>query len=151
MTNPSSNTPPEPKINPLTRLMRWIRRPSTIVFGATSLTICGVGYVGSQLWLYQNLPSLIETELGKILQREVRVGAVESLSLTAIHIGPTSIPPTPTDSDTVSLESIQVNWDSLPLITGQPLPIDSRAVVNGGASPRTASTNDFTILKSPPP
>jgi len=103
--------------------MRWIRRPSTIVFGATSLTICGVGYVGSQLWLYQNLPSLIETELGKLLQREVRVGAVESLSLTAIHIGPTSIPPTPTDSDTVSLESIQVNWDSLPLITGQPLPI----------------------------
>jgi|GEM_PF-899481 len=121
MTNPSSNSPPEPNINPLTRLIRWLRRPSTVVFGVTSLTIGGVGYVGVQVWLYQNLPSLLETELSKLLQREVKVGEVESFSLGAIQLGPSSIPSTPTDSDTVSVESIKVNWNPLPLITGKPL------------------------------
>ncbi|NES22766.1 MAG: DUF748 domain-containing protein, partial [Symploca sp. SIO3E6] len=148
MTNPSSNTPPEPNINPLTRLIRWMRRPSTIVFGATSLTIGGVGYIGAQLWLYQNLPSLIETELGKLLQREVRVGEVESLSLSAIHIGPTSIPPTSTDSDTVSLESIKVNWDTLPLITGQPLPIKV-TLVGVDASVDEAEQGKWVNFKPP--
>ena len=125
MTNSSSNTPPEPSpesdINALGRLMRWLRRPSTIAFGIAGLTIGGVGYVGVQLWLYQNLPTLIETELSKLLQREVRVGEVERLSLTSINLGSTSIPPTPTDPDTVSLESIKVDWNPLPLIAGHPL------------------------------
>ncbi|NEP56176.1 MAG: hypothetical protein F6K31_04005 [Symploca sp. SIO2G7] len=148
MTNPSSNTPPEPNINPLTRLMRWMRRPSTIVFGVTSLTIGGVGYIGVQLWLYQNLPSLVETELGKLLQREVKVGAVESLSLTSIQIGATSIPPTPTDSDTVSLESIQVNWNPLPLIAGNPLPVKV-TLVGVDASVDEAEQGKWVYLEPP--
>ncbi|NET61803.1 MAG: DUF748 domain-containing protein, partial [Symploca sp. SIO2E6] len=123
MTNPSPNTPPEPNTNPLTRLLRWLRRPSTMVFGVASLTIGGAGYVGGRVWLYQNLPSLLETELGKILQREVKVGAVEGLSLTGLNLDSVSVPPTPTDADTVVIESIKVNWNPLPLIAGGSLPV----------------------------
>ncbi|NEP09289.1 MAG: hypothetical protein F6K14_03410 [Symploca sp. SIO2C1] len=132
MTNPSPNTPPEPNphhnINPLTRLTRWLRRPSTMIFGVASLTIGGVGYVGVQVWIYQNLPSLMETELSKLLQREVRVGEVESFSLSGIQLGSSLIPATPDDADTVSVESIKVNWNPLPLITGRPLTIKATLV-----------------------
>jgi hypothetical protein len=82
------------------------------------------GYVGFQYFVGQKLSPLLEAELSKFLKREVRMGAVESFSLNRIRFGNSTIPPTPTDSDSLSVKSVEVGFNPLPLLVGQPLAID---------------------------
>ncbi|NEO08870.1 translocation/assembly module TamB domain-containing protein [Moorena sp. SIO3I8] len=127
MTKPSQNPPPEPKGNQsrsaVATVLQWGKRPSTITFAMISLTIGLVGYFGVRMWLYQNLPGWIETELSKVIQRDVRVGQLKALYLTSLELGASSIPATTTDPDHVAIKKIKVGFNPLPLLLKRPLPV----------------------------
>ena len=122
----SPNTPSEPPNNRrqmFRRLLQMARRPSALTFGVSSLLLGVAGYVGVRFFVYQKLPSLLEAELSEIFNREVRVGQVQSFSFNSIRLGPSSIPPTPTDPDRASAESVEVGFNLLPVLVRRPLPL----------------------------
>ena len=127
MTKPSQNPPPEPEANQsrsaVASILQWGKRPSTITFAMISLTIGVVGYFGVRMWLYQNLPGLIETQLSKVIKRDVRVGQLKALYLTSLELGPSSIPATTTDPDHVAIKRIKVGFNPLPLLLKRSLPV----------------------------
>ncbi|NET68912.1 MAG: DUF748 domain-containing protein [Moorea sp. SIO1G6] len=127
MTKSSQNPPPEPEANQsrsaVASILQWGKRPSTITFAMISLTIGLVGYFGVRMWLYQNLPGWIETELSNVIKRDVRVGQLKALYLTSLELGPSSIPATTTDPDHVAIKAIKVGFNPLPLLVKRSLPV----------------------------
>ncbi|MGQ4650230.1 translocation/assembly module TamB domain-containing protein [Lyngbya aestuarii] len=128
MTNSPNKTPPDSGAdqhrNLMIPLLRWVRRPSTVAVGITTIALGVVGYIGVSVWVNRYLPSWLEAQLGSFLGREVRVGGVESFFLTNIEFGSSSLPATPEDPDKVSLGSIKVSFNPLPLILSGNLPVE---------------------------
>lgn len=129
MTNPNSNIPPNPPETPetpnfLTRFSRFVRHPAVLITGGSLIVIGLGGYVGLRYFVYQQLPSLLESELGNTLEREVNIGEVESFSLNHLRIGTSEVPATSEDADTLSIKAIDVKYNIFPLLIGRPLPLD---------------------------
>ncbi|MGK7955561.1 MAG: heme utilization protein, partial [Crocosphaera sp.] len=127
MTNIPPHPPPDPPENSssvLTKLINFLKKPSTLITGGVLLSLGVATYGGVNYFVYQKLSPLLSQELSKALQREVRVGEVESFSFNHIRIGRTSIPTTETDPDRVDLEGLKVALNPLPLLIGQPLDVD---------------------------
>ncbi|MDJ0509029.1 MAG: translocation/assembly module TamB domain-containing protein [Crocosphaera sp.] len=127
MTNLPPSPPPDPSgggTSVFRKLVNFIKKPSTIITGGVLFSL-GIGtYAGVNYFVYQKLSPLLSTELSKVLEREVRVGEVESFSLNRIRIGRSSIPTTETDSDRADIEGLTVQFNPLPLLMGQPLDVD---------------------------
>ena len=128
MTNPPTPTPPtnpnsQPKPSLGYRFVAWVKRPSTLAAGGLLLaTATGGGYWG-YWYCRENLPPLIEAQASKIINRPVKIGPVQGLSLTGIKFGSASIPPTATDADNISLASIEVGFNLLPVLFTRTLPV----------------------------
>ncbi len=128
MTNQPNPTPPTnpnsaPKPSFPSRFLGWVKHPYTLAAGGLFLAVgTGGGYWG-YWYLRENLPPLIEAQVSKIINRPVKIGAVQGLSLTGIKFGATSIPPTATDTDNISLASIAVNFNLFSALFTRTLPV----------------------------
>ena len=119
----SSNTPPEEdslEVSNTEPRSVWLRR-TIAVLGLTLAGIGAVGYVSINHWISKELPPFLETELSKILKRQVNIGKVKSWSLTGIQIGSSSIPATVTDPDSVDIKAINVNFAPIPTLLSRTL------------------------------
>ncbi|MDJ0680214.1 MAG: translocation/assembly module TamB domain-containing protein [Xenococcaceae cyanobacterium MO_167.B52] len=126
MSNPSPNPSPPPnqnRPNLMVFFLQKARSPLGIATGVGLLLLSIAGYVGVRFVVYQKLPSLLSKELSQTLNRPVQLGQVTSFSLTGIYFGKSEIPATPTDPDKVTIGSIQVGFNLLPVLVKQPLPI----------------------------
>ena len=127
MTSLPPNAPPDPSpgsSSVLKKLVNFLKKPSTLIAGGV-LVALGIGsYVGVNYLVDERLSPLLSKELSKVLEREVRVGDVESFSFNHIRIGTSSIPTTETDSDRVDVEEIKVEFNVLPVLIGQPLDVN---------------------------
>ena len=126
MTSLPPNPPPVPpsgSSSVLTKLVNFLKKPSTLIAGGVLVSL-GVGtYAGVNYFVYERLSPLLSKELSKALEREVRVGEVESFSFNHITIGTSSIPTTENDADRVDVEEIKVEFNVLPVLIGQPLDV----------------------------
>jgi hypothetical protein len=86
------------------------------------------GYAAVRALVYEQLSPWLASELSKTLQRQVKVGKVESVALNHIRLGASSIAPTPSDPDRLTIQAIAVNFNPLPLLWGQPLALDVTVV-----------------------
>lgn len=99
------------------RSRRWLRigliSGSVVVIAGAGIALAG--------WILANerLSPLLSKQLSELLGRPVEIGEIERLSLTKIRVGPSQMPPTATDPDTVSLEAIEVRFNLFELITRQ--------------------------------
>lgn len=107
------------------------RRLKSILFSRTTAAIgipILVGVAAGAWWvqrfIYEQLPSLVETNLSQTLKRPIKVGRVERFGLTGLRLGATSVPATPTDPDTVSIEAVEVNYNLLSVLFSRTLPLD---------------------------
>ncbi|MGK7885322.1 MAG: heme utilization protein, partial [Crocosphaera sp.] len=127
MTSLPPNPPPGPSpgsSSVLTKLVNFLKKPSTLIAGGVLVSL-GIGtYAGVNYFVYERLSPLLSKELSKALEREVRVGEVESFSFNHIVIGTFSIPTTETDSDRVDVEEIKVEFNVLPVLIGQALDVN---------------------------
>ncbi|WP_107669937.1 translocation/assembly module TamB domain-containing protein [Cyanothece sp. BG0011] len=127
MTNIPPNPPPEPSEGStpvLQKFYNFIKKPSSLIAGGVLLSLGVATYGGVSYFVYEKLSPLLSQQLSKALEREVRVGEVESFSFNHIRIGQTSIPTTENDPDRVDLDGLTVQFNPLPLLIGQPLDID---------------------------
>ncbi|MGF1481410.1 MAG: translocation/assembly module TamB domain-containing protein [Cyanophyceae cyanobacterium] len=123
MTNsPQPSTPPENQNQG--GIVSRLKSPWAIALGVGAVTLGIVGYAGIRIFVERSLPNIIENQLSQILTRPVDIGDVESFSLTSIRFGESTIPTTPTEDSTASIEAIAVNINYLPLLLRRDLFLD---------------------------
>ncbi|MDJ0695713.1 translocation/assembly module TamB domain-containing protein [Mastigocoleus sp. MO_188.B34] len=101
----------------------WFRKIAL----ATGIALVGMGTVGyfvTDFWIRRELPSLVETQLGNFLNRKVDIGEVQNWSLTGIRFSSSSLPATTEDPNQVSITTVDVNFNPIPVIFSRTLPVD---------------------------
>ncbi len=101
----------------------WFRKIAL----ATGIALVGMGTVGyfvTDFWIRRELPSLVETQLGNFLNRKVDIGEVQNWSLTGIRFSSSSLPATAEDPNQVSITTVDVNFNPIPVIFSRNLPVD---------------------------
>ncbi|NMF83568.1 translocation/assembly module TamB domain-containing protein [Nodosilinea sp. P-1105] len=80
------------------------------------LLIVGAG-TGWRGWVFarRHLTPWLSAQLSETLNRPVELGDLEHIGFTRVRVGPSQIPPTATDPDTVSLNAIEVRFNPLNL------------------------------------
>lgn len=89
-------------------------------WGRWSLTIGAalvLGTAGGALWgwifVHKHLSPLVSRLLTDLMDRPVKLGEVERVSLSSITIGASVLPPTDTDPDTVTVDGVEVRFNLL--------------------------------------
>lgn len=126
MTNITPNPPPEPSESNhlLTRLTNFIKKPSTLIVGGMLLTVGVTTYAGLNYFVHQKLSPLLSRELSKLLQREVKIGEVESFYFNQVRLGFSTIPATKTDTDYLEIKAIAIGFNPFPILIGKPLAVN---------------------------
>jgi translocation and assembly module TamB len=78
-----------------------------------------IGALGAyRAWIFiqEDLAPEVETSLARTLNRPVELGAVEGFSLSSLRFGASAVPPTATDQDQLTLESIEVRFNLLEVL-----------------------------------
>lgn len=115
-----NNPPPRSNQRLWLTLLRRFGVPIAII---SSAAIAGGLWYG---WRFVNedLAPLVETNLSQLLDRPVELGKVEGFSLNGLRFGRSVIPATPTDSDRVSVESVEVGFNPLQVLLTRRLHLD---------------------------
>jgi translocation and assembly module TamB len=106
------------------RLLTIAKRPSTLIIGVTTLALGAVGYTGAKILIAQKLPPIIEEQLNNVLDRPVKVGSLDNISLSGAEVKDFLIPATGNDSDFVKIPDIKVAFQILPVIFRRTLPVE---------------------------
>ncbi|MBE9177726.1 translocation/assembly module TamB domain-containing protein [Oculatella sp. LEGE 06141] len=122
MTNsPNSGQEPEPVTSRRSRL-GW-RRAGFLLAGVVL-----VGGIGGAWWawvfIHEQLAPLIEQNLRQTLNRPVDLGDLETINLNGLRFGPSELPPTETDADRATVETVAVGFNLLELLTTRTLRLD---------------------------
>ncbi len=116
MTSPDPNRPqPESESSPSSRRRRRIVTAIALTGGSVG-ALGLLGYLALSTWVYRELPALLERRLEEVLNREVEIGAVDNFTLTRVRFQPSSIPPTATDPDRLTVEAIDLSINPFPLL-----------------------------------
>ncbi|WP_190512792.1 translocation/assembly module TamB [Leptolyngbya sp. FACHB-321] len=123
MTNlPSPGSDPGSNSNRRSR-SRLLRRIGLPLGVALLAGVAGGAWYG---WFFVNerLAPLIEANLSQSLRRPVQLGGVERVSLTSLRFGRSSVPPTATDPDRVTIEAVDVAFNPIQLLLTRNLNLD---------------------------
>ncbi|MBF2002117.1 MAG: translocation/assembly module TamB domain-containing protein [Synechococcales cyanobacterium M58_A2018_015] len=95
-------------------------------FVAGGVVLVGGIAAGWFAWQFinQRLAPLVADSMSTLLNRPVVVGPVEGVSLSSIRFGNSSIPPTATDPDQLTVESVEARFNLLELIWDRTLSLD---------------------------
>ncbi|MGL5878336.1 MAG: DUF748 domain-containing protein, partial [Xenococcaceae cyanobacterium] len=127
MNNPNPNDRNESNEQPssfINNLAKKATSPSTLIVAVTAIALGAVAYEGAKILIAQKLPPYIEQQLSGILDRPIKLGALRNISLNGAEVDGLSIPATANDSDRVSIDKIQVNFNVLPVIFTRTLPVE---------------------------
>ncbi len=87
-----------------------------------------VGAIGGVLllrnYVYEELAPQVSTALTKLIQRPVKVGAVEAFSLTGVRFGASEVPATPTDRDRATAKAVDVRFNLLSALWTRTIAMD---------------------------
>ncbi|MBF2047287.1 MAG: translocation/assembly module TamB domain-containing protein [Elainella sp. C42_A2020_010] len=116
----ASNSSPEPEQNPRPR-----RRLRLILLGS-GVVLVGAAAAGWLAWRFINeqLAPLVAENLSKTFDRPVEVGPVAGISLNQLTFGESSVPPTATDPDRLTVERGEVQFNLLELLWDRTLSLD---------------------------
>ncbi|PSN11963.1 hypothetical protein C7293_22190 [filamentous cyanobacterium CCT1] len=88
---------------------------SALVVGSGLLVLGGSTVLGGWLWSRNNLIPWVSEQLSDTLNRPVELGPLEQIGLTGVRVGPSTIPATPTDPDSLALEAVELRFSLLDL------------------------------------
>ncbi|WP_354635437.1 translocation/assembly module TamB domain-containing protein [Planktothricoides raciborskii] len=102
------------QVSPLLSPKLWRRG----AIGLGFVLVVGTAGAISWLWFFVNndLGPLVEKELGKLIDRPVKIGPIEEFYLTGLRVGASAIPTTETDPDFVEIPTVKVGFDPLMLL-----------------------------------
>ena len=121
-----TNSPhPDNQSNSDTNNRKWlmIRRGS---FALGGLALVGLAGGAWRLWVFvhKDLVPLAESNLTTALNRPVKLGEVNGISLTGMEFAASAVPATPTDPSRASVDSVEVGFDPLQLLFHRTLKLD---------------------------
>jgi translocation and assembly module TamB len=121
MTNPNSEQNPEPLNYRL-----WLLLTNRIMLTVAALVLAGLagGAWWAWVWIHQQLAPLVEDNLQQLLGRSVELGEVEGVSFNSLRFGESAIPATPTDSDRVTVEAVNVQFSPWQLLLNRTLQLN---------------------------
>ncbi|NJQ96687.1 MAG: DUF748 domain-containing protein [Hydrococcus sp. CSU_1_8] len=96
--------------------------------GSLVLVSLGGGLIYGWFFVQNQLTPLIETELIDLLNRPVKMGALQRFSLTGVRFGETKILATPTDPAKVSVAAVEVGFNPFVWLTSGELQLDVTAI-----------------------
>lgn len=88
---------------------------SALVVGSGLLVLGGSTVLGGWLWSRNHLIPWVSEQLSETLNRPVELGPLEHIGLSGVRVGPSAIPATPTDPDSLSLEAVELRFSLLDL------------------------------------
>jgi translocation and assembly module TamB len=122
----SNSSPQDSSSTKSSRKRLWLTlltRGGLAVGGLLLLGIIG-GAWRLQEFVKKELAPLAQKNLTTTLNRPVQLGSVKEFSLTGVKFDASSIPATPTDSDRITIESIEVGFDIWQLVWHRHLQLD---------------------------
>ncbi|PMB26792.1 hypothetical protein CEN47_15640, partial [Fischerella thermalis CCMEE 5319] len=107
------------------------KRVWLLILGRSGIALGGIlliGLIGGawRLWSFiqKDLTPLAEKSLTTTLNRPVKLGEVKGFSLTGVKFGTSAIPATPTDPDSVAVDTVEVGFEPLQLLFKRKLKLD---------------------------
>ena len=91
---------------------RW----AGLAVGTVLVVGAGVAVWRGGAYVHDNLSQWASEALSEALDRPVEIGDVEAIGPGGIRFGPSVMPPTPTDADTLALEAIDIRFNLLELL-----------------------------------
>lgn len=126
MTQPPPSPDRDPESQPRPRRSSRLRYVRRIVLPVGLVLTIGAG--GAAVWgwryIHNELPGVVAQNLSELLNRPVAVGEVEGVSLTGLKLGRSVIAPTPKDTDTASVETIEVGFNLFQTLWTRKLKLD---------------------------
>jgi len=86
-----------------------------LAVGGTVVLVAGLGVWRGWVFANNGLSPWLSAQLSDTLNRPVEIGDIESIGLTRLRVGPSVLPPTATDPDTLALEGLEVRYNLLEL------------------------------------
>ncbi|OKH23246.1 hypothetical protein NIES593_10410 [Hydrococcus rivularis NIES-593] len=115
---------PDPK---LPKRSQWKRRLS-VWGGSLVLVSLGGGLAYGWFFIQRQLVPLVETELTDFLNRPVKLGSLEGISLFGARLGASEILSTPTDPAKVSITAVDITFDPFLLLAKRELQLNVTAI-----------------------
>ncbi|BAZ79303.1 translocation/assembly module TamB domain-containing protein [Sphaerospermopsis kisseleviana CS-549] len=106
------------------RLWLIILSRGSMGLGAFLLIVIIGGIWRLRNFIQTELAPLAQQNLTNILNRPVELGEVKEFSLTGVRFAASAIPPTPTDTDRVTIEAVDVGFDPWQLVVNRQLKLD---------------------------
>jgi len=102
------------------RRWRWVG------WGLGTSVLVGVAGGGLWLWLFvtRDLAPLVAEQIAEFVDRPVEIEGLESISLTALTFGASSLPATDGDRDQVDIDQVVVSYDVLEILTTRRVGLD---------------------------
>ncbi|MBE9040845.1 hypothetical protein IQ235_08640, partial [Oscillatoriales cyanobacterium LEGE 11467] len=92
--------------------------------GILLLTSVGGGTIWGWWFVDRQLVPLVTRELSKLLNRPVKIGDIERVTLASIRAGKSTIPATATDPDSVEMDGVKVRFNLLKFLWSRQLDLD---------------------------
>lgn len=96
--------------------------------GSVLLVSISGGFVYGWFFIEKRLAPILEKELTNFLNRPVKIGSVQGISLTGVRFGNSEILPTQKDPAKISLEQVDVTFNPLKLFTHSQLALNVKAI-----------------------
>ncbi|WP_267383561.1 translocation/assembly module TamB domain-containing protein [Cyanobacterium sp. uoEpiScrs1] len=124
-TNPR-NSPLEPstKNNLLTKLVSFVRCPSTLIISGVLLIFGITTYCGISYFVFHKLSPILSKELSRLLEKDVKVGKIINFSFNKVSIGSSYILTAKIDPDYAKAEKVNITVNPLPILIGKSLIIN---------------------------
>ncbi|RZM76007.1 translocation/assembly module TamB domain-containing protein [Leptolyngbya iicbica] len=114
----SNGSSPEPQSTPKKQRRRLWTTTGLAIGAIATLSVAGVA-IAAWRFAHETLSPWASDYLTEALDRPVALGEVERVSITGVQFGPSAMPPTATDPDTLYVETIAVRFNPLGLLGRQ--------------------------------
>ncbi|HEY9597078.1 MAG TPA: DUF748 domain-containing protein, partial [Cyanophyceae cyanobacterium] len=116
------NEHPQPAQSNSPRRRRW--RQIGLFLGFLFLAGVGGGVTWAWIFIHRQLAPMVETSVEKLLNRPVKMGDVDSFTLSSLRFDSAELPATATDPDRGSAKAVEVKFNPIKLILNRTLELD---------------------------
>jgi len=120
----SKSSPPSFPQSPSQTLWWLFLTRGSIALGGSVLILLMGGMWWVRGFIHKDLVPLAQKGLTSTLNRPVQLGAVKEFSLTGVRFAASGIPPTPTDSDRIAIQAVDVSFNPWDLVVNRHLKLD---------------------------
>ncbi|WP_256890989.1 translocation/assembly module TamB [Cylindrospermopsis raciborskii] len=120
----SKSSPPSFPQSPSQTLWWLFLTRGSIALGGSVLILLMGGMWWVRGFIQKELSPLAQKSLTSTLNRPINLGAVKGFSLTGVQFAASSIPPTPTDPDKITIQAVDVSFNPWDLVVNRQIKLD---------------------------